>query len=120
MGARAFAIVVGLISIGSAFAVLRFPAIAILTLVIFLGIGLMFMGFDRLPAGITGYPYAWAVRLPARLGGPAESGLSSPRPLRGRSPVGRNGIRVSVARPSAGGAGVLSERLLWSVANEIV
>jgi len=80
MWARMFAIVVGLISIAAAFIVLLFPGIAVLTLVIFLGIGLMVMGFDRLAAGISGHPYSWTVVVPGRPDGPAGSGPNAPRP----------------------------------------
>jgi uncharacterized membrane protein HdeD (DUF308 family) len=59
MWARALAILVGLVSIAAAFIVLLFPGIALLTLVILLGIALMFVGLDRLIAGISGHPYEW-------------------------------------------------------------
>ncbi|MGA7923484.1 MAG: DUF308 domain-containing protein [Thermoplasmata archaeon] len=52
---RALAIVVGVISIVAGLIVLIFPAIALLTLVLVLGIGLIFIGVERLAAGITGH-----------------------------------------------------------------
>jgi len=65
--ARALAIVVGVISIGASVIVLLFPFVAILTLVILLGVALLFVGIDRLVAGITGHPYAWVAVVPAEL-----------------------------------------------------
>lgn len=76
--ARAFAIVVGVISIASAFIVLLFPGIALLTLVILLGIALMFIGLDRLIAGISGHPYHWIGVVPAGTAGPPDSMPSAP------------------------------------------
>jgi Short repeat of unknown function (DUF308) len=57
--ARALAIVVGVISLILAVVVLAFPSLAILTLVFLLAIAFLFIGIDRLLAGITGHPYYW-------------------------------------------------------------
>jgi len=57
--ARVLAIVVGVISIGASVIVLLFPYVALLTLVILLGIALLFIGVERLINGITGHSYAW-------------------------------------------------------------
>jgi uncharacterized membrane protein HdeD (DUF308 family) len=57
--ARAFAIVVGIIALIAAAVVLLFPGVAILTLVFFLALALLFIGIDRLISGITGHPYSW-------------------------------------------------------------
>ncbi|HYB78443.1 MAG TPA: DUF308 domain-containing protein [Thermoplasmata archaeon] len=70
--ARTLAIVVGVISIGASIIVLLFPFVALLTLVILLGIALLFMGMDRLVAGITGHPYAWVTVVPAGVSLPAN------------------------------------------------
>ncbi|MGC2289760.1 MAG: DUF308 domain-containing protein [Thermoplasmata archaeon] len=55
--ARVFAIVVGLVSIILGIVVLVLPGLAILTLVFLLAIAFLFLGIDRLIAGITGHPY---------------------------------------------------------------
>jgi uncharacterized membrane protein HdeD (DUF308 family) len=75
MWARALAIVVGLVSIAAAFIVLLFPGIAVLTLVLILGIALMFMGIDRLAAGISGHARVGVVVIPV---GPVEPANSTP------------------------------------------
>jgi uncharacterized membrane protein HdeD (DUF308 family) len=80
MWARAFAIVVGGISIAAAFIVLLFPGIALLTLVVLLGVALLFIGFDRLVAGISGHPYRWMSVVSVGPAGPAESAPGTPRP----------------------------------------
>jgi len=79
MWARAFAIVVGLISIAAAFVVLAFPGIAVLTLVFFLGVGLLFIGLDRLIAGISGHPYRWMTVVAVGPAGPADTTPGAPR-----------------------------------------
>jgi uncharacterized membrane protein HdeD (DUF308 family) len=56
--ARALAIVVGIVSLILAVVVLVFPGLAILTLVFLLAIAFLFIGIDRLIAGITGHPYS--------------------------------------------------------------
>jgi uncharacterized membrane protein HdeD (DUF308 family) len=55
--ARALAIVVGIVSIILGIIVLLFPGLAILTLIFLLAIAFLFIGIDRLIAGITGHPY---------------------------------------------------------------
>ncbi len=54
---RAFAIVVGLVSIVLAFVVLVDPALGLATLVLLLAFALIIIGFDRLIAGVTGHPF---------------------------------------------------------------
>jgi uncharacterized membrane protein HdeD (DUF308 family) len=61
--ARALAIVVGIVALAAAVVVLAFPGIALLTLVFFLAIALLFIGIDRLFSGITGHPYSMMVPL---------------------------------------------------------
>ena len=78
MWARGLAIVVGLVSIGAAIIVLLFPSIAILTLVLILGIALMFMGIDRLAAGISGHPRVGMVMIPVAPADKASGGPGSP------------------------------------------
>jgi uncharacterized membrane protein HdeD (DUF308 family) len=77
--ARALAIVVGVISIGAAFIVVLFPGIAILTLVILLGVALLFIGIDRLIAGITGHPYYWMAMAPSTPSGSESKTAATPR-----------------------------------------
>lgn len=77
--ARAFAIVVGIIAIGAAFIVLIFPGIAILTLVLLLGIALMFIGIERLVAGISGHPYWWIQGFSTGTSGSTDSTPGAPR-----------------------------------------
>ncbi len=55
---RAFAAVIGLISIALAFVVLADPALGVLTLVFLLGFALLVIGIDRLVAGITGHAFS--------------------------------------------------------------
>lgn len=55
--ARALAIVVGIVSIILGIVVLLDPALGLLTLVFLLAIAFLFIGIDRLIAGITGHPY---------------------------------------------------------------
>jgi uncharacterized membrane protein HdeD (DUF308 family) len=77
--ARALAIVVGLISLGAAIVVFVFPGIALLTLVFLLGFALLFIGIDRLAAGITGHSFGWAPTgpVPPR---DTSTGAAGPRP----------------------------------------
>ena len=56
---RAFAIVVGSISIVLALIVLVDPYLAIWLLIFLLGFALFVIGMDRLVAGITGHPFGW-------------------------------------------------------------
>jgi Short repeat of unknown function (DUF308) len=57
--ARALAVVVGIVSLILGLVVLTYPGLAILTLVFLLAIAFLFIGIDRLMAGITGHPYYW-------------------------------------------------------------
>jgi Short repeat of unknown function (DUF308) len=79
MWARMFAIFVGIVSIAAAFIVLLFPGIALLTLVILLGIALLFIGLDRLIAGITGHPYEWLSVVAVGPAAPSETKPAAPR-----------------------------------------
>jgi uncharacterized membrane protein HdeD (DUF308 family) len=56
--ARALAIVVGIVSLILGVVVLLFPTLGLLTLVFLLAIAFLFIGIDRLIAGITGHPYS--------------------------------------------------------------
>lgn len=53
---RVFAVIVGVLSIILALVVLVDPYLAIWLLILLLAVGLLFMGMDRLMAGITGHP----------------------------------------------------------------
>jgi uncharacterized membrane protein HdeD (DUF308 family) len=55
--ARTLAVIVGILSLIAGFLVLIFPGLGILTVVYFLAIALIFIGVDRLAAGITGHTY---------------------------------------------------------------
>ena len=55
--ARAFAVVVGLLSVIAGFLVLIFPGLGLLVVVYFLAFALIFLGLERLAAGITGHPF---------------------------------------------------------------
>ena len=55
--ARALAIIVGISSIIAGFLVLIFPGLGVLTVVYFLAVALIFIGVERLAAGITGHAY---------------------------------------------------------------
>lgn len=67
---RTVAIIVGLISIVLAFVVLIYPGLAVLTLIFLLAFALMFIGIDRLIAGVTGQPFGWMPLAAAPLAGP--------------------------------------------------
>ncbi len=53
---RALAVVVGILSIVVALIVLVEPLLALWVLILLLALGLLFVGMDRLVAGITGHP----------------------------------------------------------------
>jgi uncharacterized membrane protein HdeD (DUF308 family) len=61
--ARALAILVGIVSLILGVIVLVFPGLAILTLVFLLAIAFLFIGIDRIIAGVTGHPYYWIAPL---------------------------------------------------------
>jgi uncharacterized membrane protein HdeD (DUF308 family) len=61
--ARALAILVGIVSLILGVIVLVFPGLAILTLVFLLAIAFLFIGIDRIIAGVTGHPYYWMAPL---------------------------------------------------------
>lgn len=75
--ARALAVVVGIISLILGIVVLVFPGLAILTLVFLLAIAFLFIGIDRLMAGITGHPYYWLGPMIAR---PPDAPSATPTP----------------------------------------
>jgi uncharacterized membrane protein HdeD (DUF308 family) len=77
--ARAIAVVVGIVSLGLGFVVLVYPGLAILTLVFLLAIAFLFIGIDRLMAGITGHPYYWLT--------PMVSSRSAPGVPAGVTPI---------------------------------
>jgi uncharacterized membrane protein HdeD (DUF308 family) len=56
---RAWAVVVGILSIVSAGIVLAFPGLAVWILVFLLAFALIFIGMDRLVVGISGQPFWW-------------------------------------------------------------
>jgi uncharacterized membrane protein HdeD (DUF308 family) len=75
------AIVVGVIALASACIVILFPGIAVLTLVLLLGIALLFIGIDRLGAGITGHAYnVWDSTALTPPSGPSDAPGAPPRP----------------------------------------
>lgn len=53
--ARALAIMVGILSIIAGFLVLIFPGLGVLVVVYFLAVALIFIGVERLAAGISGH-----------------------------------------------------------------
>jgi uncharacterized membrane protein HdeD (DUF308 family) len=55
--ARTLAVIVGILSLIAGFLVLIFPGLGILTVVYFLAFALIFIGVERLAAGITGHAY---------------------------------------------------------------
>ena len=85
--ARALAIVVGIVSLILSVVVLTYPGLALLTLVFLLAIAFLFIGIDRLIAGITGHPYYWLMPLrgdltapPGAMGsGAGTSGSQAPK-----------------------------------------
>jgi len=82
MWARVLAIVVGLLSLMAAGIVLLEPIIGLFVVVIFLGVALLFIGFDRLIAGITGHPYSWMGVKPVGPAGPTNGSTETPPPPR--------------------------------------
>jgi uncharacterized membrane protein HdeD (DUF308 family) len=73
--ARVLAASVGGLSIAAAFVVLRLPGLALLTLVPLLGIALLFIGLDRVIAGISAHRCSWVAVFPI---GPADPSNSTP------------------------------------------
>jgi len=55
--ARTLAVIVGILSLIAGFLVLIFPGLGILTVVYSLAVALIFIGVERLAAGITGHAY---------------------------------------------------------------
>jgi hypothetical protein len=56
---RVLATIVGVMSIGLALVVLVAPLLAVWLLIFLLAFGLLFIGMDRLVAGISGHPFGW-------------------------------------------------------------
>ncbi len=79
MWARILAVIVGVLSLAAAGIVLLEPVIGLFVMVIFLGLALLFIGMDRLVAGITGHPYSWMAMVPVGPAGPADSNSGAPR-----------------------------------------
>ena len=81
---RVLATIVGVASIVTAMIVLVEPFLAIWLLILLLAIGLLFMGMDRLAAGITGQPMMHVVGVvapeDARGASPPSSSPPSPKP----------------------------------------
>lgn len=77
---RAFAIIVGVVSIALALVVLVEPLLALWLLIFLLGFALLVIGLDRLVAGVTGHPFGWMG--PQFLGGapPSPPGSSTGGP----------------------------------------
>jgi hypothetical protein len=68
--ARVLAIVVGIVSLILGVIVLLIPTLGLLTLVFLLAIAFLFIGIDRLIAGITGHPYSLLMPVAAAAGVP--------------------------------------------------
>ena len=80
---RAFAVVVGVLSIALALIVLADPRLALWLLIFLLGFALLVIGMDRLVAGITGHPFGWTmmpVNTPPAGGAPPASPGTPPKP----------------------------------------
>jgi len=73
--ARVLAILVGVVSLILGIVVLVYPGLALLTLVFLLAIAFLFIGIDRLIAGITGHPYYWLTPIAP------PSGVQTPAPM---------------------------------------
>jgi hypothetical protein len=56
---RVLATIVGVMAIGLAMVVLVAPVLAVWLLIYLLAVGLLFIGMDRLVAGISGHPFWW-------------------------------------------------------------
>jgi uncharacterized membrane protein YbaN (DUF454 family) len=76
--ARALAVVVGIVSLVLGLVVLAYPGLAILTLVFLLAIAFLFIGIDRLMAGITGHPYYWLAPWTEPSSAPSPSSSAMP------------------------------------------
>ena len=74
---RVLATIVGVMSIGLALVVLVAPLLAVWLLILLLAFGLLFIGMDRLVAGISGHPFGWV--------GPMSA--STPIPPTGATPI---------------------------------
>ncbi|HYB77882.1 MAG TPA: DUF308 domain-containing protein [Thermoplasmata archaeon] len=78
---RVWAVVVGILSIVCALIVLADPVLAVWLLVFLLAFALMFIGIDRLVAGVSGHPFWWPT-MPStpKAQKAAETTTTSPKP----------------------------------------
>ena len=83
---RVLAVIVGVMSIALALIVLVDPLLAVWLLIFFLALALLFMGMDRLIAGITGHPFGQMMPMMPRLGGGSGASQSSPGTAPGQGP----------------------------------
>jgi len=74
---RAFAVIVGVFSIGLALIVLVEPLLALWLLIFFLALALLLMGIDRLVAGVTGHPFGQMMPMMSPFVGGVDAGKSS-------------------------------------------
>jgi len=77
--ARILAVIVGVLLLAAAGLVLLEPVYGLFLMVVFLGIALVFLGMDRIVAGITGHPYSWMTMTPVGPTGPAGGQPGAPR-----------------------------------------
>ncbi len=80
---RVFEVIVGTLSIAVALIVLVDPLLALWILILLLALGLLFVGVDRLVAGITGHPvgHGFPVLAVQEAPGPGSPpGSSPPKP----------------------------------------
>jgi len=77
--ARILAVIVGVLLLAAAGLVLLEPVYGLFLMVVFLGIALVFLGMDRIVAGITGHPYSWMTTTPVGPTGPAGGQPGAPR-----------------------------------------
>jgi hypothetical protein len=82
---RVLAVIVGVMSIALALIVLVEPLLAVWLLIFFLALALLFMGMDRLVAGITGHPFGQMMPMMPGLGGGSDASKSSGMPA-GQTP----------------------------------
>jgi uncharacterized membrane protein HdeD (DUF308 family) len=76
--ARVLAAIVGIVSLCLGLVVLVYPGLAILTLVFLLATAFLFIGIDRLMAGITGHPYYWLAPMTSLTSAPGATSGATP------------------------------------------
>jgi len=74
---RVLAVIVGVMSIALALVVLVDPLLAVWLLIFFLALALLFMGMDRLVAGITGHPLGQMMPMMPGMGSGSDASKSS-------------------------------------------